>query len=61
MRAQRDALAALLRETRAARMADRLPEERRPRGGLLISIGVPDEPEAVEPEADEDEIEDDDY
>lgn len=45
MDARRQALEGLLKETRVARMADRLPEERRPRAGLLISIGMA-EPDA---------------
>jgi len=68
--AERDALMALLKETRGHRMADRLPEERRPRGGLLISIGMdggagmtPGEEEAAlemeEAEAEDDPLYDD--
>lgn len=57
--AHRLALAELLKETRAARMADRLPEESRKRRGLLISIGM-DDPEVgkTEGEAKTDELED---
>lgn len=56
------ALEELLAETRAARMADKLPEEKRKRRGLLISIGM-DEPGETAGEAEaaeiEEEIEDD--